>query len=177
MNLSKTDRLLLANQHEILALLEPHFADSHKQVVEALRSGYQSAIDRLFDNVFDGLSREECLEVINVMDLHTALMLSHKNLSPADQATVRVKDLDFLGYDGNDETMFMAYARYLVEHESRFTDLAQLSDGSKNDFNSHYPSRDGYSKMVDAWKALAPNNYMLSVTEVQTIVKLRPHGI
>jgi uncharacterized protein len=166
MTLSKTERLTLANQYRILAVIDQLNARSYERYVEALESGYESAIADLFDPIFDGLNTDACSFVINVMAMHDALQRSQTALGEASTATTN--DVKFRGFDGNNETEYMAYARFVVQHEQRFTYLEPIG----GDFNSHMASLSRYRPMLAAWIDIG-EKYNMSDGEMQQVLSAR----
>jgi uncharacterized protein YfbU (UPF0304 family)/Arc/MetJ-type ribon-helix-helix transcriptional regulator len=56
----------------------------------------------------------------------------------------------FPGFDGNNETSYMAYARFLMEVERRFDYLHLGMDG----LNSHIGTITKYKEMLDRWESV-----------------------
>ena len=55
---------------------------------------------------------------MDILDMHRAFKRSHK------KAAVGAEDIRFLGFDGNNETKQMAYARFLTEDKKKWQELA-----------------------------------------------------
>lgn len=166
MTLTKTERLILANQYRILGHLDPENADYYGRSQKALERGYESAIDNLFEPIVDGLSASQCSFVINVMAMYDALQRSQ--MSAGDASGVTANEVRFPGFDGNNETDYMSYARFVVDHEDRFTSLETTGHG----FNSHMPSRGRYQAMLGEWQSLG-KSYELGVPEMQRVLRAR----
>lgn len=166
MKLTKAERLILANQYRILAHLDSQDAKSYERHVEALESGFESAIEALFSSIFDGIDSRDCSLVVRAMALYDALQRSQKNL--AEGAGVSTEDVRFPGFDGNNETEYMAYARYVVEREERFTYLEPVG-GS---FNSHMPFVERYRAMLREWKEMG-ESYDLSENQIKRLLNSR----
>lgn len=166
MTLTKTQRLILANQYRILALLDSANAKSHERAQEALESGYESAIENLFNPIFDGLDSHECGVVNRIMAMYEALQRSQAALGT--DGGIRTEEVHFPGFDGNNETAYMSYARYIVEFENRFTDLKPIG-GS---FNSHMPSLARYRAMLGEWEVLG-ERYDLTEGEIRRLLDAR----
>ena len=148
MKLTKLERLLLANQYQILSKLDPQ-DESHDMMRVALEHGYEVVYqDKLFIRIYDGLSVQECLFVQEVMDLYLTIQRSYEDL--ADKAGIEERRTVFPGFDGNHEPEYLSYAHYLVNKERLFTSLKLGSDG----FNSHAPSVDRYRRQVEKWKSM-----------------------
>jgi uncharacterized protein YfbU (UPF0304 family) len=144
MQLSRVERLLLANQYRMLEVLVPDEADAYARFREALEWGYEGEYEDIAKNVYaDGLSLDACAEVINILDMFSALKRGYERLD--DKPDVREIWVKFPGFSGNDETMQMAYARFFCA-KGRFQDLDR-----GDDFNSHIPLLGAYRRMLREW--------------------------
>ncbi|SRR6266540_352616 len=165
MPLSKSERLILANQYKILESLEPSERD-YAKAIEALENGYELAIDDLFSSIFEGLSSEQCRFVIKSMAMYDALQRSYKSL--ADKKSIEARKVKFPGFDGNNETELMSYAQFVVEREERFTYLETGDDG----FNSHTEMSERYRAMLAVWHSIE-EPYDLSSDQMARILDAR----
>ena len=157
---------MLANQYKILSMIDPANKDSYLRAHDAVESGYEIAIQGLFDPISDGLDEEDCLLVIRSMDMYSAMQRSIEKLPQS--SGISKNDVMFDGFDGNNETMFMAYACFLVEKEHRFTDLKP----EDNDFNSHCQMVPAYFSMLRVWETMG-RRYNLSADEIRAILEAR----
>jgi uncharacterized protein len=161
---NKFERRLLANQYQILSLLDQNNADHYEKMQEALEKGYESYYhDEIFGWIFDGLAESESTLVIDAMDMYFAIQRAYDALD--DKAETEEWRTKFPGFDGNHETAYMGYARFVVEKEGRFRFLKPY----KEDFNSHTPMLDRYRRMIDNWK-LTSNHYELTQEEIIAIL-------
>ena len=161
---NKFERRLLANQYQILSLLDQNNADHYEKMQEALEKGYESYYhDEIFGWIFDGLAESESTLVIDAMDMYFAIQRAYDALD--DKAEIEEWRTKFPGFDGNHETAYMSYARFVVEREGRFS-LLKLSSA---DFNSHTPMLDRYRRMIDNWK-LTANQYDLTREGITAIL-------
>ena len=150
-----TERRILANQFRILALLTKgdSASDDHAAKAEALERGYEAHFDdEWFTNDEEVLSKEQCQEVTATLSMFEDLLLSFGRL--ADKTGIPAEKVNFPGYDGNDETKYMAYARYFCETYDggrRFQNL-RSSDGFA--FNSHRSSVPLYRAMLRKHRAI-----------------------
>jgi uncharacterized protein YfbU (UPF0304 family) len=148
MKLSRTERWMLSNQYRILELLDKENADSHRDSQEALDSGYEMCYEQLCEHVYDdkhGLPAEECAYVLDVMSMYDALQHAYDRLD--DKTGIEPRSFVFLGFDGNSEGPYMAFARYYSKRYGAFVNLRKGSDG----FNSHMPTYNMYHRMIAAW--------------------------
>jgi hypothetical protein len=144
-------RMVLANQYRILALLDVDDQDFWRQAAEMAVQGWP--IDNLPDVAVirsyqqDALTKDDqrfVLDALNVFEL----------LQDGQRRGFRPKRDDamlaFPGFDGNNEGKLLSYARHAVENEHRFESVKRTGDG----FNSHMPTVELYQRMISAWERL-----------------------
>lgn len=165
LTLTKAERLILANQYKLLALLDKNSGEDYERAREAMESGYSAAIEGLLQAIFDELSPPECRLVILAMDMFGALQNSYDALK--DNSAVKETDVRFPGFDGNNETKYMTYARYIVEHERRFTYLKPVS----RDFNSHMPMVPRYRQMLTKWEGPLQQSHEMSEDQIRELLE------
>ena len=153
--LSFQQRLVLAQQHEILALLNADDeAESrhHRTMAEVLREGYAGEYDTVFGSMQPEMSRTECKLVWDILDMFCALSTSIDRLSAADRAALGDDNeyrLRFGGFDLNDsrEGRLLSYVRHLVDTD-RWTQIKpQLAEIDDNG-NSHSRRLPNYERML-----------------------------
>lgn len=169
MKLSKVEKYLLTNQLRILEALYPNERNHLAGQREALERGYEFIysmdIDQSFD-VDDEMTVEESKEVWNTMDMFLSIDRSIQKVGPEEFEGNYHKR--FSGYDGNNETKFMAFASYTVERLKRFTHLPLEEP---NYFNSHSPRREIYLRMLNEWEKIpAPNKYEMSRAQLEEVL-------
>jgi|SRR5690606_25214541 len=152
--LSINDRLILANQYEILSRLSND--DYEKEQFENLRDIFVSGYSRYYslstEFFSDEVSDDECKFVVDVLSLYRDLYFSRKNSEEIQNAIVE-KDVLFKGFDLNDdlEVKYYSFYRFLVEKLGRFEEIKELVElGKIDDYNSHGfgPSMQKLSKMI-----------------------------
>ena len=110
---TRVERAILANQYRIFEFLDPKQSDSYKWVREVLECGYELEYEQIFQEVYDddnALTKEECSEVVNIMAMFEALNRSYDTLK--DKSGIEKALIDFTGFDGNNESKQMAFARF-----------------------------------------------------------------
>lgn len=139
---SKTERLMLLNQYTILSKLDPK--GEWERPAKIIQDGLSGEYSSITDHIYDGLTKDECSYVNDVMNLFDALQqpyVTAKKPVPSDAV--------FPGFDGNNETAFMSYARFL-RGDGRW-DFVKVAS---KDMNSHYPTTERYSRKLEAWSKL-----------------------
>lgn len=148
MKLTRTERLILVNQIQILEYLDPDQKEDLAYQRKALQRGYELHYDDVFQEIDDDtMSDDQCQLVVDILDMHRALTFSLADL--ADKSGIKEDDVKFRGFDGNEETRYFAYAKYFCSEPptGRFTEL-----GSVNGFNSHRRMLGRYKAMLAEYK-------------------------
>jgi uncharacterized protein YfbU (UPF0304 family) len=172
--LSRLDRLFLSNQMRILEALYPDEAEGIATQREAIERGYEMLYQWDMDYIYDGddiMTAEESSEVWDTLDMFDAInRFVEKTNDEAIKASPFTK---FMGYDGNNETKFMAFTAYTIERLKRFE---YVPTPKKGYWNSHMPVRDTYRRMMEEWKKV-PRNRRLELTadEVKAILAAAVH--
>jgi uncharacterized protein YfbU (UPF0304 family) len=164
MELSKKERLAFIYQLRILEALYPNEAANFANHRTALENGYALHYDWIIDHLSNEMSEEECREVLDILDMYRAITFGLKKLDEGD--TLQEHSLaKFSGFDGNNETEQMGYARYFIVDLDRYSELKQ---GEYNYFNSHTPMLDTYRKMLEQWRRV-DNRFDLSREQIAAI--------
>jgi uncharacterized protein YfbU (UPF0304 family) len=165
--LTRTERWILSNQYRILESIRPQDGDHYRDARTALENGYELHYHEIAEHIYRDaltLSEEECTEVIDILSLFTALQDSYNALS--DKSGIDTWKIKFRGFDGNNETKQMAYARYYcTSGGGRFAGLEHPED-----FNSHAHSLDRYQQMLRRWKQGGEEN-PLSKEQIVEIIR------
>ena len=161
MNLTKKDRLLLINQYKILAALKKDEEDHYLELISVLEHGYAIFYSMIDEWVSDDMSEEDGRFVLNILDLYRAI--ENVKRSSKDEALLKHPYSFFRGFDGNNETQHMAFARFVIETQGKFQE--QRPYFLKNDnLNSHMPMVPKYEQMLAAAKR-HPSIWHMSATD------------
>ncbi|MBM7644067.1 uncharacterized protein YfbU (UPF0304 family) [Scopulibacillus daqui] len=157
MELSKVERLILFNQFSILEQLNAKDAP-YSYYKEILEHGYTYNYDELVEFLLDDVPREVCDEVWDILQMHRSIIHSYNNLESKD-------DIKFKGFDGNEETEHMTYARFIIENMNRFEEQ-KLAD-----YNTHFPTLNRYRRMLSEWRKISERyNSHLTVEQIKQII-------
>ena len=162
MEMSNAQRLILANQYRLMAIVDADNADRYRRLQTIIERGYGLQMREL-DSEFGEIKEETCRIVIDVMEMYHALHVSWTNLK--DNQHIDERRLTFPGFDGATESGFLNYVRFLVTVEKRFP---QFSGGADN-FNAQVPMWDKYMRMRAVWH-VCPRQYHLSANEITQII-------
>jgi uncharacterized protein len=166
MKLSKLERLMLSNQLKILEKLYPEEASSYAEKRKAIEYGFALHFPWLMDHIYDEMTVEECKEVLDILEMFSAIKRSYDNLK--DKEGIKEDLIRFAGFDGNNEGAQMVYTRYFIVDLDRYVELRY--DADYPDFNSHYPSLDRYLTMTAIWKK-CKDKYKLSKEEILELLE------
>ncbi|EGQ7778932.1 TPA: YfbU family protein [Vibrio parahaemolyticus] len=166
MKLSKKERLSLVNQFLILEKLYPEEADYYAKHRQAIAEGFELHYDWIYENLYEGLSEEDCRMVLDILDMYRTIHFS--SLKCSDTRVHEHYWLKFPGFDGNNESSFMAYCRYFIVDLDRFNELRYGQEIP--DFNSHAPTINKYSSMLYIWREMG-KPHKLSAEQILKILE------
>lgn len=168
MKLDLVQRWILCNQFQILEDLakqrkDQHDAKHYAAAQEAVAQGYEVEYGHFSQHIMDDpLSVEDCEEVLQIMAMFRAIKLACDKLT--DKSNINEYHAKFEGFDGNEDTRRMTYARFYCETHDAFAELAK-----ETTFNSHDSlSLTRYRRMLAEWTKSA-NKYDLSKADVVRI--------
>ncbi|MEJ2762780.1 YfbU family protein [Photobacterium sp. MCCC 1A19761] len=164
MEMTNAQRLILSNQYNLMAQMDPENAAKYRRLQTIVERGYGLQMREL-DKDFGCLSDEECRLVIDYMEMHHALQESYKMLDEGKQADVDPRRLQFLGFDAATEAQLVHYVRFLTAEEGLYPQFEK----AEHNFNSQVPMKDKYQRMLQTWRN-CPRQYHLSATEIQQIL-------
>ena len=143
-------RLVLANQYRILALLDEGSAATWEAAIEIAEEFQPYArlpgVEMMLDYRRDPLTVEEQDFVMDAMEVFAILQDAEK---AGCKPPAPYKESAFPGFDGNNETKLMAYARDLRDRQHKW----QYLEVASKDLNAHRPTAAMYERMIEAWKA------------------------
>jgi uncharacterized protein YfbU (UPF0304 family) len=122
MKLTDAERLILANQYQILKHLDPAQASSYSQYADALLGGYEheyAEIDNRLARGESAMSPDECRFVRDVMTMHEAL----QRTAASQDNDIERDDVVFRGFDRATEKKYLNYARFLRADRRRVPNL------------------------------------------------------
>ena len=162
--LTTTERLILANQYEILGILRED--ESCEKISSNLRDGHKWLYDQIFDYISPDLSDRQTKHVLDVLSMYELLKASY--IESADKGEIKEDELEFPGFDGNNEAELRQFAKALLQ-DDRYVHV--LGDSVKN---SHMPTAEIYERMLSELQELK-NDDLLSATEIRKILNARIH--
>ena len=162
MEMSSTQRLILANQYKLMALLDSQNAKQYQRMETIVRGGFALELKEL-DKDFSDISEQECKTVLDTLEMYNALQVSYNNL--ADKSALNPHRLQFVGYCAVREKKYLNYLRFITATEGKYQEFMQCEHGC----DSQTPMWDKYIKMLDAWRS-CPHEYHLSMEEILKIL-------
>lgn len=168
MNLQKKDRLLLINQYKILAALDKSEESHYLELIEILERGYSIFYSMIDEWISEDMPEEEGRFVLDILDLYRAI--EDVKRSTKDGRLLAHAYGVFPGFDGNNESEYLGFCRFLIEKQGKFQEQEQYF--SKNDgMNSHMPMVNKYRRMLDEKRAMAKgDSWKLTVEQALKVL-------
>lgn len=166
MKLDIKDRLNLSFQLRILEKLYPEDKENYANHRKAIEDGYELHYEWITEHLSTGLSSEECTFVLDVLDMYASFYFTFKRIENPKLLTA--ESIIFPGFDGNNETMYMAYTKYFIEDLDRFNEIRETTNGY---YNSHSQMIPKYRRMLAKWKEYKTDyNHQLIEEEIQELI-------
>ncbi|MBN6492922.1 YfbU family protein [Acinetobacter pittii] len=159
LELTDKERLILANQYEILGLLKKE--DYYLDLAEQLRDGHKWLYRQSFGTLSENLPDEDAELVLNILEVHKALKISYDALT--DKSGISIQDISFAGFDGNNESELIDFVDALKK-SNRFVNV--IDAGVRN---SHIPKVHTYETMIQKWHEL-DQSYTLTKDQILYIL-------
>ena len=167
-NLTLKDRLNLYNQYTILQKLSQIQEDEYEArdyglKAEIVSEGYIHDYYLLTDGFSDDFLPEDAKLVWDTLDMYSAIHSSYKKLK---NPKLTREQIEFYGFDGNNEIKHMNYCKFIINSLGRF---AELGENGRKDYNSHSQRCQKYKNMITAWKSMT-NPYDLNEDQISIII-------
>jgi uncharacterized protein YfbU (UPF0304 family) len=145
--LTKKDRLILINQYRILAELNKAEESRYLELIDILECGYEVFYSMVDEWISEDMPESEGRFVLDVLNLYRAI--EDVKRSSRDPLLINHHMSIFPGFDGNNESEYLGFCRFLLEKQGKFQEQQQYL--AKNDgMNSHMPMIDKYRRMLKA---------------------------
>lgn len=166
MQFTKIERLNLINQYKILSKLYPDESDHYDELIEILEEGYEVFYSNIGQWIADDMPESEGKFVLDILDLYR--FIEDYKIETKDKEIIDYHGSYFRGFDGNNESQYMAFARFLIIKQGKFSE--QKDYLRKNDnLNSHTRMVSRYKRMLDKWIELG-KPYQLNNTMIKQIL-------
>lgn len=160
-SLTKIERLGFVNQYQLLQAAhrdDDYLVRHYQRLEEIFNRGYEALYHEAFDPLWNALPEDVSEQVLDILDLHRTL-LGSLGEKPNPKDIERVK---FLGFDGNQESQHLAFARFYTSDGDKYKELQV--------FNSHNPTLERYGRMLAEWKRMN-RNARLSKEQIDSILE------
>lgn len=145
MEITKKERIILINQYRILAELNKDEADYYKELITILEYGYEIFYSMIDEWVSDDMPTDDGRLVLNILDLYRAI--EDIKRSSKSENLISHNYAYFRGFDGNNETAHMSFARFIIEKQGKYSEQEQYLRRNDN-LNSHMPMVEKYHRML-----------------------------
>jgi len=180
--LTLKERLAFALRFRTLAKLhegdEEGESEHWTRMAEIVESGYTAEYALMSYTFSEELPYSECRFVWDVLDMFTTLEASLERLPEAERVPFDDWECTFRGFDGNNESAYLSYARFLIQ-DDRWTSLAEAFGPQRESGNSHMPTLQRYREMLAAWNSIVrakrttgiprPEDYYFNASELETV--------
>lgn len=169
MKLSATERLILANQYEILAELKPDEKEMYERYQTIVERGYEGEYYHFLGSIDEDdetLTAGDIEEVYSILDMHRAL---HDSLQQLGQNSgIDPKSIRFGGFDLNDpiEAKYLRFAQYLFKYGG-YQELGEP-------YNSHGKTLNRYRRMLELWNQSADKRGLTKQDIERIVAPFRP---
>jgi uncharacterized protein YfbU (UPF0304 family) len=163
--LTEAERLILANQYEILSKLDDG-DESLARLAANLRDGHEWIYeDKL--QLSPVLDEGSVQHVLTILGIYSPLRQSYEELS--DKSGINEHALTFPGFDGNNEGELLHFSRALAANGNYSETIGEQAR------NSHHPTTDLYNRMIAKWRELGEPTYPYSKEQILGILGARIH--
>jgi uncharacterized protein YfbU (UPF0304 family) len=160
------ERLIIVNQFRLLELLEKD-KDSvahYREMRKIVERGYSLSYHEVTENLWTEMPETECREVMDILDMFRVLKFSVDALD--DKSGIDMQKVRFGGFDGNNESSYLGYAKFLTQEQGRWE---ELKDEVKN---SHSHRLGLYRPMLKKWRELTADQLLSSELSKEQVVEI-----
>lgn len=157
------DRVILANQFRILQKVDPDNESEYRRAIEILDNGYESEYGSIGGILIEPVPQNICEEVHGILGLYRSLSDGYKQLS--DKTGIDAKDVEFRGFDGNNESEHLSYAKFLAS-QGKYEESSVV--------DSHSQVLGIYRRMLAEFEQVEPK-YPLERADIQRILAAMIH--
>ena len=180
MKLSKVERLILADEFQLLSMEENSYIlnETAKNYSTILLDGYELLYDDIFSGMNETISSEKCRFVIDILSMYRNISNSYRDLLEKNpDLSLTEEDIAFKGFDGNGEGEYN-FAKFFIEDYDRFGDLVEnkymeLNSHSSSSISRYEKELENYNKIIDDKKEKNKMNYLdLTEEEIKSILRI-----
>lgn len=180
MKISKVERLILANQFQLLSMEENNYIskETAKNYSTILLEGYELLYDDIFSGMNDTVSSEKGRFVLDVLSMYRNISNSYRDLLEKNPSlSLTEEDIAFRGFDGNGEGEYH-FAKFFIKDYDRFGDLVEnkymeLNSHSSISISKYEKELERYNKIIDDKKEKDKMNYFdLTEEEIKSILRI-----
>ncbi len=169
MKLDIKERLMLSFQLKILEKLYPEANEYYAKHRKAIEEGYELHYSWITKHLSEGLKKEECTFVLDVLDMYGSFNLFFNELKKPERLTSEL--VKFPGFDRNNEIVYLAYTNYCIEDLDRFNEIKK---NTNKDYNSLTPVIPKYKKMVAKWNEYkVDDKYQLTEEQIYEFINIQ----
>jgi hypothetical protein len=162
--MTKTERLILINQYEILNKLNNNH--SYNFDIEILRGGYVGLYNELSSMDEKETPKEVYFEVQNILSMFRTINYSVEKLSDSEKLGLNLNRLKFNGFDGNSDEGHYGILNCMIDNGDRWQEIKET--------NSHSAmSLSRYLDMLNYFDLLEKNiDFYLNFEQLQKLSEI-----
>ncbi|ANS75904.1 hypothetical protein AWM70_16015 [Paenibacillus yonginensis] len=180
--LTKTERLILSNQLQILKALNLGDGDYYDEKIKILQRGYAHYYDQVLDMVSDDIPEHISDEVFLILNMFRALQLSFEEWDGQEQpeasrpaasdmlsakpGQIYPEILEFRGFSRHWEFQHFSFASFVIDEDGQYEEFSRPEG-----YDSLRPMLPQYRYMLRQW-SLTGRKQALSLEEVRFITSL-----
>jgi len=164
--MTKTERVLIANQNRILAFLDTNDSENYLLKAEIAEKGYEGLYEKLFESINEEVPKEICDETYEILTMYQVINNLTSSLLPEQKEQVDMKKIRFEGFDLNNDKHYF-FMKFIVEKTEQYEEYkdAYLNSNSISSLRK-------YRQMLTAYKQfLEANQHQLSFAGLQSIIE------
>lgn len=140
--LTDVERLILANQYEILSLLKP--GQGYEHLARNLRDGHEWLYERAFESLSENMPQERVNFFLAIMTVYGDLKISYEHLT--DKSGIDPNDLVFPGFNEDSEGDLLRLTEALCA-EGRYAETL-----GREARRSRSRTTERYQRMIFCWE-------------------------
>lgn len=166
MMLTKTERLILSNQLQIMKALSLGDSEYYDEKINILQRGYACFYDEVTSMVSEDIPVETSREVFDILRLHRALNLSFLDLPGQEQREIGEQRIEFAGFSRDKEFAHYSFAAFLIDEKGCYDDLRK-----ETGYDSRQRQLPRYRRMLEAWTAMGQKT-VLNAAEIRALLQI-----
>lgn len=161
--MNNSERLILVTNYQILSFVDKENSEDHQRLIEFLLDGHTELFYENIPSLSPVMSRAEQQEIANIVDMYYIIQVCFLTLKTPVKLTL--KDVEFLGFDGNQEGQKRRLTSALFKEKYSDHSFQTPHGVSKTCPNSHIPMNPKYMVMLAKYNSIKKQTAGKMLTE------------